>query len=303
VISWVGRLLGIGLVVFGFVLMKETRYRARLEHARYSRDSSRIEMAASNCLRRTPLDWPLYVTRGYANVFQQKWLQAIADFRYALLLEPKLPIVPYNEGRVWVGVNRALAFAAWKECLRRSQDGERNEYYRLILATSFADTPLREATLRLSDTDAQLAVTALRSGYADSTTLEFLKEEQSTLGSDQIQTVLRKEAAEAATNGEYQKAYEIGRRGMRSIAFPATQPLSEGECRMALIRDPADLVAAFNLCSILRSQERGLEALAILEIQTRARNCPAYLWLMKAEILASRNQWPEAWAAISGLMR
>ena len=34
VISWVGRLLGIGLVVFGFVLMKETRFQSRLELAR-----------------------------------------------------------------------------------------------------------------------------------------------------------------------------------------------------------------------------------------------------------------------------
>jgi tetratricopeptide (TPR) repeat protein len=303
VISWVGRLLGVGLVIFGFVLMKETRFRSRLELARYGRNSAEVEAAASNCLRRIPLDWPVYLTRGCANVSQRKWLQAIADFRYALLLEPKLPIVPFNEGRAWVGINRALAFVAWKECLRRSQDGERNEFYRLILATSYSDTPLREEVLRLSDTDAQLAVTALRSGYADAATLEFLEEEKSTLGLEQIQTVLRKEASEAAIDKEYQKAYEIGRQGMRGIAFPAAQPLSEGQCRLALIRDPADLVAAYNLCLTLHSQERWQEELEILEVQTRARNCPDYLRLMKAEILATQNEWPEAWSAISGLMR
>ena len=212
-------------------------------------------------------------------------------------------MVPFNEGRVWVGVNRELAFAAWKECLRRSQDGERNEFYRLILGTSYGDARLREAVLRLSDTDAQLAGTALRSGYADSTTLEFLEEEKSTLGLEQIQALLRKEASEAASGKEYQKAYQIGRQGMRSIVFPVAQPLSEGQCRVALIRDPTDLVAAYNLCLILRSQERWQEELEILEIQTRVRNCPDYLRLMKAEILASQNEWPKAWSSISGLMR
>jgi O-antigen ligase/tetratricopeptide (TPR) repeat protein len=303
VISWIGRLLGIGLVVFGFVLLKETRYWSRLELARYGRNPSEIETAASNCLRRTPLNWPLYVTRGYANIYQQKWLQAVADFRYALLLEPKLPVVPFNEGRVWVGVNRELAFAAWKECLRRSQDGERNEFYRLILGSSYGDSSLREAVLRLSDTDSQLAGTALRSGYADATTLEFLEEEKSTLGSEQIQALLRKEASEAAIGKEYEKAYQIARQGMKSIAFPVAQPLSEGHWRVALIRDPTDLVAAYNLCLTLRSQERWQEELEILEVQTRVRNCPDYLRLMKAEILASQNEWPEAWSSISGLMR
>jgi tetratricopeptide (TPR) repeat protein len=120
-----------------------------------------------------PLDWTLYVTRGYANVSLQKWLQAVADFRYALLLERKLPMVPFDEGRAWVGVNRELALAAWNECLRRSSGTERNEFYRLILATSYCDPRLREEALRLSDTDAQLAMTALRSGYADSTSWNF----------------------------------------------------------------------------------------------------------------------------------
>jgi O-antigen ligase len=303
VIPWASRLLGIGLVVFGFVLMKETRFRTRLELATNGRDWSKIETAASNCLRRTPLDWPLYVTCGYANVSQQKWLQAVADFRYALLLEPKLPMVPFDEGRAWVGVNRELAVAAWNECLRRSSGAERSEFYRLILGTSYCDPRLREQALRLSDTDAQLAMIALRSGYADSTTLEFLEEGKSTLGPDQFKAVLRKEAAQAAIDKEFQKAYEIGRQGMKNIVFPSEQPLSEGECRVALIRDPTDLIAAFTLSSILRSQDRWPEALEILEAQTHSRNCPDYLWLMKAEILASQNEWPQAWAAISGLMR
>jgi hypothetical protein len=302
-ISWVSRLLGIGLVAFGIVLFQEKQVSSRLQLALTGQDWNKIETAASDSLRRTPLSWSLYLTRGYANVNEHQWSQAEADFRYALLLEPKLPIVPLNEGRAWVGVNPELALAAWKECLRRSLHDERSELYRQMLGASYVDPGLREATLRLSDADAQLAVTALQSGQADSRTLEFLEQEKSGLDSEQIQVVLRKEAWEAATNKNYQKAYEFGRRGMRHVAFPAKKQLSEEECRVALVRDPTDLVAAFSLCSTLRSEDRLQEALQILDVVNHARNCPDYFRVMKAEILSSHEEWPAAWTAISGLVR
>jgi hypothetical protein len=187
--------------------------------------------------------------------------------------------------------------------LRRSLNGERSELYRQMLGASFGDVRLHDDMLRLFDTDVQLAVTALRSGHADSRTLKFLEEEKLKLDSDQIQTLLRKEAWEAAIKKDYQEAYEFGRRGMRPVAFPDEQQLSEEQCRVALIRDPADLVAAFNLCSILLSEDRSQEALEVLDVLTRGRNCPDYFRVMRAEILAARNQWKEAWAAISGLIR
>jgi len=109
-------------------------------------------------------------------------------------------MVPFDEGRAWVGVNRELAVAAWNECLRRSSGAERNEFYRLILGTSYSDPRLREEALRLSDTDAQLAMTALRSGYADSTTLEFLEEGKSTLGPDQLDPAIAGTMARGAGN-------------------------------------------------------------------------------------------------------
>jgi hypothetical protein len=96
-------------------------------------------------------------------------------------------------------VDPELALSAWKECLRRGVHGERNELYRQILGTSFGDVRLRELTLRLSDDDLQLALTALSSGYADSKTLKYLEEQKTDLSPDQITAVLRKEAALAAT--------------------------------------------------------------------------------------------------------
>jgi hypothetical protein len=302
-IPWLSRLLGIGLVAFGVLLWQENRDRSRLQLILGGRDWAKVETAASDCLTRTPLNWSLYLTRGYANVNEHRWVQAIADFRSARVLEPKLPVVPFEEGRAWVGVNPGLALAAWKECLRRSPNGERSELYRQMLGASFGDLRLHGAMLRLSDDDLQLAVTALQSGHADPTTLKFLEEEKLKLDSDQIRALLRKEASEAAIQKDYQEAYELGRRGMKPVAFPDKQELSEEQCRVAMIRDPADLVAAFSLCSILLSEDRSQEALEILGVLIRGRNCPDYFRVMRAEILAAGDQWKEAWEAISGLLR
>jgi hypothetical protein len=51
--------------------------------------------------------------RGYAEIQTKRWLEALADFRYARLLEPKLAIVPFDEGRGWIGSNSRLTLDAW----------------------------------------------------------------------------------------------------------------------------------------------------------------------------------------------
>ena len=262
-----------------------------------------MEEAASESLVRTPLSWSLYVIGGYANVHQGKWLQAIADFRDALVLEPKLAIVPFNEGRAWVGLNSALALAAWKEALRRSPPEERGDLYRQMLDASLGDAALHSATLRLSDGKASLAITALRSGHADSKTLQFLETEESALNADDIQAVLRAEAWVAAAEKDFKKAYELGRQGMRRVSFPIQSQQSEEQCREALIRNPRDFGAASNLCSILRTKQMWQEALQILELTSTDRDCPDYFRVMRAEILASQSQWSESWNAIAGLVK
>jgi len=303
VLSWTSRIFGIGLVAFGVVLLGEANLKTQTQLAIAAADSVRMEEAASESLVRTPLSWSLYVIGGYANVHQGKWLQAIADFRDALVLEPKLAIVPFNEGRAWVGLNSALALAAWKEALRRSLPEERGDLYRQMLDASLGDAALHSATLRLSDGKASLAITALRGGHADPKTLQFLETEESELNADDIQAVLRAEAWVAAAEKDFEKAYELGRQGMHRVSFPIQNQQSEEQCREALIRNPRDFGAAFNLCSILRSKQMWQEALQILELTSRDRECPDYFRVMRAEILASQCQWSESWDAIEGLVK
>jgi hypothetical protein len=70
-----------------------------------------------------------------------------------------------------------------------------------------------------------------------------------------------------------------------------------------LIRDPGDFAAAFNLCAILQATQRWQDALGILESISRDSNCPIYLLVLKAEILASQQKWSEAWNTIHELVR
>jgi tetratricopeptide (TPR) repeat protein len=302
VIPWISRLLGVGLVVFGAFLLRSDSADLQLQVAVKDGDWEKAKQMASSALTRAPLNWSLYMTRGYANVHEKKWLQATADFRCALLLEPKLAIVPFDEGRAWIGVSVPMAVSGWKECLRRSRGDERSEYYRQILDESARDERLLESALRLSDGDSTLALVALRSGHADFKTLQFLEEEKPKLNYDQIRAVLKAEARQAAAEKNYVKAYELGRQAVRNIPFPNREQRSEQECRVALIKDPQDIGAAFDLCLILESEKRHEEAVNILENLCRSRDCPDYIQLMKAEFLASLTDWPAAWTAINPLL-
>jgi thioredoxin-like negative regulator of GroEL len=158
------------------------------------------------------------------------------------------------------------------------------------------------ATLRLSDVDSALAFVALRSGHADSKTLRFLEEEKPKLDSEQIRVVIKAEAREAAAEKKFQQAYELARQAVRNIPFPNRQQRSEQACRVALVKNPGDISAAFDLCMVLGSEKRHDEAVSVLDNVCKIGNCPDYLRLMKADFLASLTQWPAAWEAISWLL-
>ena len=159
-----------------------------------------------------------------------------------------------------------------------------------------------EATLRLADGDPALALVALRSGRADSKTLGFLEEEKPKLDPEQIRAVLKAEARKAAAEKDFQQAYELARQAIRNIAFPNHHERSEQACRIALIENPGDMSAAFDLCMILESEKRHDEAVTVLDSVCKNGSCPDYLRLMKADFLASLTQWPAAWEVISGLL-
>jgi hypothetical protein len=301
IIPWLSRLAGIGLVLFGLLLLKEEEFSLKPHQELAEADWPEIRLSASESLMRTPLNWSLYILRGYAEIRANRWLEALADFRYAGLLEPKLAIVPFDEGRGWMGSNTRVALDAWRDALERSAPDQRTDLYRQMLNASFGVASLHEATVRLSDSDPELAMMALRSGHGDARTLLFLKGETTELDSEQHRIVACAEARESALKKDYQEAYEMGRQNILPVVFPQPEQVSENECRAALIRNPGDFLAAYNLCLIFRAD--GRDPLSILAAIARQPNCPSYFYVMWAEDLASRSNWADAWLVLSRLVR
>ena len=250
---------------------------------------------------RTPLNWSLYILRGYADIRMNRWLEALADFRYARLLEPKLAIVPFDEGRGWVGSNSKLALDAWKVALERSLPDQRKELYGQMLNTSFGVAFLHQAVVRLSDSDAQLAMTALQAGFGDGKTLAFLEGETVALNVNQLRIVACAEARASALKKDYQEAYEKGRLNILPVVFPQQEHVSENECRAALIRNPGDFLAAYNLCLIFASD--GRDPVNILTAIAKQPNCPSYFYVLWAENLAAHSNWADAWNVLSRMVR
>jgi O-Antigen ligase len=301
IIPWLSRLAGIGLVLFGLLLLKEEELSLKPHQELAEANWPEIRTSASDSLIRTPLNWSLYILRGYAEIRTTRWLEALADFRYARLLEPKLAIVPFDEGRGWMGSNTRLALDAWKDALQRSLPDQRNELYRQMLNASFGVASLHEGMVRLSDSDPELAMMALRSSHSDVRTLLFLEGETTELNSEQHRIVACAEARESALKKDFQEAYEMGRQNILPVVFPQQEQVSENECRAALIRNPGDFLAAYNLCLIFRAD--GRDPLNILTASAKQPNCPSYIYVMWAEELASRSNWADAWTVLSRLVR
>jgi tetratricopeptide (TPR) repeat protein len=266
-------------------------------------DWRRAEGLVSKGLARQPLSWPLYIARGYADVSRGSVFQAVRDFRYAEFLEPKLAIVAFSEGAAWTPVNRALALAAWNETLIRSQPAEVRSYYRQMLDASSRDPQLHQATIRLGDKMPALGVVAVDPTNVDAKTLAILESEKSRLNVEELVALTRAEASSAAIGNDFETAYSRALMVMRRIASPKRSGQSEKLCRDALVLDPTDFGAAYNLCSILEEQERWKDALEILEPLTEQPDCPEYFRVMEARAYAGERKWSEAWNIVSSLMR
>ncbi len=299
---WVSRFFSVALIALAVILFRNASNERRIQNVVAAADWGHAQEPIAEGLARTPLRWELYIWRGYADVQQKKWIPAIIDFHYASLLEPKLAVVPLSEGMAWVPANRILAIAAWREALRRSLPAERTALYQQMLGASLQDPQLHLATIRLADASPQLAVLALDPTNLDLHTLRILESERSQLTPDEIRTLTRAEASEAALDQNFEKAYTIARQIMRPVAFPKRNTQSEDLCRHALALNPLDYAAAFNLCSSLATEERWNDELDILESLTKGSTCPEYFRVMQAEAFAGAKRWAEAWNTISWLI-
>jgi tetratricopeptide (TPR) repeat protein len=247
-----------------------------------------------------PLNWSFLLIRGSANVRLRNWIEALSDFRAARVLEPKLADVPFDEGCAWLGANSKLATSAWQEALSRSPAD--TELYARMLDKSAPFPEVHQAVLRFDNENLDLAVTALQTGYADQATVDFVESNRSLLTAEQLTALNRLKSRRYAGEGNYKQAYELGTTVLGHVRFPPRRQMSESECRFALIRDATDYGAAYDLCLILRTQDRKAEMLQVLNTVTQQKDCPHYFCVLRGDLLASLGDWSGAWNAISQLV-
>jgi O-Antigen ligase len=299
-IPWFSRVAGIALIGWALFLIRATSIAAAPAQEFGQGDWHATRAKIDQALKVTPLDWSLHLMRGSASIQLGTWIEALSDFRAARVLEPKLAVVPFDEGCAWLGANPALTIAAWREALSRSRD-DRDLYLRM-LDKSVPYPEVHQAVLRLSDDHLTFAFAALLSGQSDKTALDLIARKRPELNTEQQIILDRAMSRRSAAERDYRQAYDLGAKTLQKVAFPPRSHFSENEYRIAFLRDPTDFGAAYNLCLVLRSQERKSEMLQILESVTKQARCPDYFYVMKGDLLASMCDWSGAWEAIASLV-
>ena len=294
---WLARVAGLSVLVIGALLVRQNI----VADERTTPNWDRARLSDTRALAATPVDWELRLRRGIANVHLHHWTEALGDFRAARMLEPKLAIVPLDQGLAWLPFMPALTEDAWIEALRRASTGvERKEIFGIMLARSEEFPVIHQSVLRWADRDLVLAMVAVRSGYGDVGTLESIEQKSAELTPAEQITVKQEKARQAAIHEDYQHAYQLYRETLGEVVFPPETDWTEEQCRVALARTPSDFGAAYRLCMLLR--QRGNEELAVLDKTLKEPGCPQYFLVMKAEALAASKDWARAWEAICSVV-
>jgi hypothetical protein len=299
-VRWISRAAGISLIVLALALLRASSMVVPSQQAFAKGDWDAVTKNIDSALQIAPLEWSLYLMRGSVNVQTRDWIAALADFRAARVIEPKLAVVPFDEGCAWLGANPKLVVVAWQEALTKRRGDQ--TLYPQMLDKSLPYPEIQQALLCLAHTDLDLALEIIETSYADDATLDLVERERSKLNSDQRTMLDRVESCQYARVRDYRQAYQLGTRTLSHVVFPPHRTITEDECRLLLLRDPSNYAAAYDLCSILASQERKPELLSVLNSLIKQKDCPGYFYVMKGDLLASTNDWSGAWDAISELV-
>ncbi|XHR26777.1 MAG: hypothetical protein ACFUZC_12560 [Chthoniobacteraceae bacterium] len=253
----------------------------------------------------------------------------MSDFRCARFLNPASPELPFEEGFIWLDRYPALALAAWQEAIRRAGTS-RTIYYRRLLGSSLP-SDIQEGLIETAAGDSQLLLVAALltppTKFSDALNRLLLVDPLlETLSKQQLHELFyvwrlrcgpsefsaemeRHEAwmvegwvfvAEAyATNGEYQRAYQVAQRYLQPPKMPltATQaPVSE--LRRRLFIYPQDFSAGYAAYLAAIDQMDTGKALSVLHKMTIQKDCPKYIHYLEAGIQAQSGQWKHAWECL-----
>jgi hypothetical protein len=94
-----------------------------------------LRAAAHEVIQLRPLDYQAYATIAQADIlWARNNSEGARNYQRAMMLHPKLPLVPYRVGFVWQEAGaHGRAVAAWRESLRRTSSPLTEDYFNRIL--------------------------------------------------------------------------------------------------------------------------------------------------------------------------
>ena len=253
---------------------------------------------ATLVLREAPLDWAAYYERGTARATSRQWINALADFRRANLLEPNILRVPMEEGYLWLAINPPLAPQAWKDALRRTPPEHRAEVLDEILGSlgRFPDLLPRVEALTQGDLNLELAfLPHTPPPRMDEQLARFLPLANGFSPVNR-KLLLLTAARRKAELSEFEEAYLLAQKVIEPPALPSIKPAADALREFTL--DPGNFAAGFALYSAQIRDGQLADALLTVEKASREPNAPKYLHFLAAELNAKLERWEKAWAEL-----
>ena len=284
---------------------------------------------ADQGLQWAPLDWQLYFLRALTRIGdRQPVAQALDDFRRARFLEPSAYQLPFEEGKIWLGWQPALAFTAWRDALQR-EGAEAAGIYSLMLAQAAQyDAQVLEDLRQFAIHRPALTIKYLEAAKPeqfeaeidlllaqDPNLRQFTPEQMQRLfelwsSHDPLDRLLSEvgvhpEWADLAWRGlarhhagreEFAAAWALVRQHAPRPAMPrlpANGSVTELEQRFAA--NPDDVAVGYQLYVAQMTAGRVDDALDTVRHFTSRPDSPAYFIFLEAETWGAKENWQRAW--------
>jgi hypothetical protein len=282
-------------------------------------------------LQWAPLDWRLYFLRAQARLGKRRPpAAAVADFRRARFLEPSAYQLPFEEGKMWLGWQPALAITAWREALQRQGAKEAGIYSLMLTEAGQRDAKTFEALRDLALDRPDLTIKYLEAANS----AQFEKMIKLVLASDPLLTrfsVTQKErffqlwsahdpldelwrqvqlhpdwisfawrgvARSHAAHGQFAEAWQIVRQYSQPPSLPtATPSLPIATLQEQLYAHPDDYAVGNALFHAQMQDGKVDDALTTARHINDRSDAPAYFHYLEAEAWAEKQNWERAWQA------
>jgi len=308
------------------------RIQTRLTDAATEGRLASMSSAANAALEIAPLDWTFYFRRASAEAFRTGATQkAVADFQIARFLEPNWIELCINEGEVWLAADEAdSCLDAWREALRRA--GVRAiPVYTAMLRMSQDNPAVHLGLEKLADTNLDYLIAFLNYATPDeekSAIDDLLARDPDLHTLDQAQQkklfaawyahgdqadlaeqLLAHENWQAsgwtflARHFADQRDFELAcLTALRHLPtplvrqIPSDMPLDEMKIRYDSHSD--DLAEGIMLCEAQIQDNRIDDALTTIAALEKIKDCPSYIFYLKATLCVKKQEWEEAWNAL-----